>query len=78
MLVIEIDGVYHFEEEQKIKDNHRQNKPEDIGLNFIRFSEQQIRKDMDIVLIAIGNYITEYEKKTIKRSTGKRSNTTTL
>lgn len=61
-LVIEIDGSYHFEEEQKIKDNLRQQILEKMGVSFLRFSEQQIRKDMDIVLKVIEQYISEYEK----------------
>jgi len=48
----------HFEEEQRIKDNQRQSILEGMGLNFLRFSEQQVRKDMDIVLKAIENYIS--------------------
>ena len=62
-LVIEIDGAYHFEEEQKVKDNERQKLLEEMGLYFLRFSEQQVRKDMDIVLKEIGNYIAEFEQK---------------
>jgi very-short-patch-repair endonuclease len=62
-LVIEIDGVYHFEEEQKVKDNDRQKLLEEMGLYFLRFSEQQIRKDMDIVLKEIENYIVEFKKR---------------
>jgi very-short-patch-repair endonuclease len=60
-LVIEVDGSYHFEEVQKIKDNERQKLLEQMGLNFLRFSEQQVRKDMDVVLKAIENYIINYE-----------------
>src|SRR6185503_9550212 len=61
-LVIEIDGSYHFEEEQKIKDKKREDILTEMGLNFLRFSEQQVRKDMDLVLKAIENYIFKYEK----------------
>ena len=61
-LVIEIDGSYHFEEEQKVKDKNRQQILEGLGLSFLRFSEQQVRKDMDIVLKAIENFIKENEK----------------
>jgi len=61
-LVIEIDGSYHFEEEQKVKDKERQQILEEMGLKFLRFSEEQIRKDMDIVLKAIEHYISEYKK----------------
>ncbi len=62
-LVIEIDGSYHFESEQKVKDNQRQEVLEKMGLNFLRFSEQQIRKDMDVVLNAIERYIVAWEEK---------------
>ena len=62
-LVIEIDGAYHFEEEQKLKDKERQKLLEKMSLHFLRFSEQQVRKDMDIVLKEIGNYIVEFEKR---------------
>ena len=61
-LVIEIDGSYHFEEEQKIKDKKRENILSEMGLNFLRFSEQQVRKDMDLILKAIEAYISKYEK----------------
>lgn len=60
-LVIEIDGAYHFEAEQRVKDNKRQKLLEEIGLNFLRFSEQQVRKDMELVLKTIGNYIVQFE-----------------
>ena len=62
-LVIEIDGSYHFEEEQKVKDNERQKLLEEMGLYFLRFSEQQVRKDMDIVLKEIGNSIAEFKER---------------
>jgi very-short-patch-repair endonuclease len=55
--------MYHFEEEQKVKDNERQKLLEEMGLYFLRFSEQQARKDMDIVLREIGNYIAEFEQR---------------
>ena len=67
-LVIEIDGSYHFEEEQKVKDDHRQTILEGMGLSFLRFSEQQVRKDMDIVLKTLEDYISEFEKLIHKNS----------
>ena len=66
-LVIEIDGAYHLENEQKIKDDLRQKVLEEMGLNFIRFSEQQVRKDMEMVLKAIENYLTDYEQKIMEK-----------
>ena len=62
-LVIEIDGSYHFEVEQKVKDSKRQQLLEEMGLHFLRFSEQQVRKDMDIVLKIIWKYIIEFERR---------------
>ena len=62
-LVIEIDGAYHFEPGQRVKDNIRQKLLEEIGLHFLRFSEQQVRKDMDMVLKAIEKYVIEYEQQ---------------
>jgi very-short-patch-repair endonuclease len=46
-LVIEIDGAYHYEQEQRIKDEERQKILEEMGLQLLRFSEQEVRKDMD-------------------------------
>lgn len=62
-LMIEIDGSYHFEPEQKVKDKERQKLLEKMGLYFLCFSEQRVRKNMDIVLKEIGNYIIEFEQR---------------
>ena len=64
-LVIEIDGSYHFEPEQRVKDNNRQKLLEQMGLRFLRFSEQQVRKDIGIVLKIIRDYIAEFERGAI-------------
>jgi len=32
-----------------------------MNLHFLRFSEQEVRKDMDLVLKAIESYIAKYE-----------------
>ena len=62
-LVIEVDGGYHFEEEQKIPDKERQQILEDLGLNFLRFHDEEIRKDMDIVIKKIYYYIFNFNDK---------------
>ena len=56
-LVIEVDGGYHEEELQKIKDKERQQVLEEMGLNFLRFTDKEVRKNLDNVLKAIENYI---------------------
>ncbi len=61
-LVIEIDGSYHYETQQKVKDIERQQLLEEMRLNFLRFSEQEVRKDMDVVLKEIERYIIGYKK----------------
>jgi very-short-patch-repair endonuclease len=43
-LVIEIDGSYHNETDQMIKDKKRQQLLQEMDLNFLRFSEQQGQK----------------------------------
>ena len=60
-LVIEVDGGYHFEPGQLVKDKERQSILEDMGLRFLRFEEMQVRKDMDVVLRKIAAYAEEYE-----------------
>ena len=58
-LVIEIDGAYHFEPDQRVKDMKRQQLLEQMGLRFLRFNEQEVRKDMDMVLKMISGFIDE-------------------
>lgn len=60
-LVIEVDGGYHFEEAQKLKDRERQTLLEQMGLNFLRFHDEEVRKDMLSVIAAIQNQILQIE-----------------
>ncbi len=64
-LVIEIDGTYHLEAEQVIKDRERQEILIGMGLHFLRFSEQEVRRNIDAVLRAIENYIVNYEEHSL-------------
>jgi hypothetical protein len=65
-LVIEIDGGYHGQEIQKIKDSERQQVLEEMGLNFLRFTEKEVRKDINNVLKAIENHHLSANNKLIK------------
>jgi very-short-patch-repair endonuclease len=65
-LVIEVDGGYHEEKVQKIKDSERQQVLEEMGLNFLRFTDKEVRKNIDNVLKAIENYILSYRQITSK------------
>jgi very-short-patch-repair endonuclease len=60
-LVIEVDGGYHYEEEQILIDTGRQKMIEEMGLHFLRFHDEEIRKDMPQVLQKIKEYIREFE-----------------
>lgn len=62
-LVIEVDGGYHFKAAQKLKDRERQSVLEDMGLHFLRFEDEQVRKDMEVVLRKIERYVEDYEMK---------------
>lgn len=62
-LVIEVDGGYHFEAAQKVKDAERQQVLEKMGLQFLRFEDEAVRKDMPLVLQKIKDYIAAFEKE---------------
>lgn len=58
-LVIEIDGKSHdYKYEQ---DLYRQRKLEELGLKFLRFTDIEVKKDMNNVLRAIVIWIEENE-----------------
>jgi very-short-patch-repair endonuclease len=62
-LVIEVDGGYHFEAAQRIKDARRQQVLENLELHFLRFEDEAVRKDMPLILQKIAGYITVFERK---------------
>ena len=62
-LVIEIDGSYHLDPAQKIMDSSRQMILEKMGHNFLRFTEQQAREDLPLVLKTIKNYIENFRNQ---------------
>lgn len=62
MLVIEIDGRYHNNEASLLKDNLRQVTMENLGVRFLRFSETEMKSDMENVLRTIESKIIELIK----------------
>ena len=62
-LVIEVDGNSHFFEESVMEDQERQKVIERMGLNFLRFSDLEVKRSMPIVLEEIGYFIDEFEVK---------------
>ncbi|AYL98973.1 endonuclease domain-containing protein [Mucilaginibacter celer] len=63
MLAIEVDGRYHDHEDILIKDNARQAKLESFGVRFLRFTEAELKDDLDNVLRAIEGKMTEIIKE---------------
>ncbi len=62
-LIIEIDGEYHNNKEQIIKDKERTAYFTEIGLKEIRFSNQQILFQIENVLNEIDNIIGLKKRK---------------
>jgi len=72
MLAIEIDGISHNNEEAFAKDEIRQQKLESLGVRFLRFSEGEMKYDMQNVIRAIEGKIIEIvkEDKSVKLPKG--------
>lgn len=62
MLAIEIDGISHNYEEAFNKDELRQQKLESFGIQFLRFSESEMKNDMFNVIRTIETKIVELVK----------------
>ena len=58
-LIIEIDGGYHSQEEQKIKDYLRTGDLEKMGFEVMRFSNDEIFRNLPEVLDKIFNRIAK-------------------
>ena len=53
---IEIDGGYHLSKEQKEKDSERTAYLNDLGINEIRFKNEEVLKDVDLVVEEIRSF----------------------
>lgn len=62
-LVIEVDGISHWDEEQQEKDKIRQSEIEKLGLYFLRFDDNEVLKDLENVISTIEAKIEEQEIK---------------
>ncbi len=62
-LAIEIDGDIHSREDVKKNDLERQSRLESFGIRFLRFSAQEVEKDLDKVLDKIKLKIQELLEK---------------
>ena len=64
MLGIEVDVYSHEFLEVYNKDTVKEKRMNQLGITVLRFTDEQVLKDMENVLRAIEFYIIEYEKHT--------------
>ena len=64
LLGIELDGYSHEFLEVHQKDVKKEKQLNKFGITVLRFSDEQVLKDMENVLRAIEFYISEFEKHT--------------
>ena len=60
MLAIEIDGNSHQEEMKE--DEIRQLRMESLGVHFLPFEDQEVKRDVNTVLRVIEDWIEEWEE----------------
>ena len=57
LLVIELDGGQHYEEEQKLYDQRRTQKLNELGIKVIRFPNIDVNRNFDTVCMDIDTEI---------------------
>ena len=62
-LIIEIDGSSHFSAEQAEKDYKREQFLKSLGYEILRFTESEVRYQLDFVAANIQNVIYSLENK---------------
>ena len=63
MLIIEVDGITHLDEEVAEKDEIRQKALEEIGFTVLRFNDDEVLNDIRNVERVLDAYVEEYEMK---------------
>ena len=58
MLIVELDGGYHFTEEQQKEDTIRQDWLEHMGYKVLRSTNEQILFDTDNVIVEIRDFLS--------------------
>jgi very-short-patch-repair endonuclease len=61
-LVIEMDGITHHWEETRLKDKIKEGELEKAGFKVVRFTDEEVLKDIESVRIAIEHCVEEREK----------------
>ena len=60
-LIIEIDGISHYDKIDT--DDLRQKQLEKLGFSFLRFSDLDVKKNINGVLTRIENWIEQFEER---------------
>ncbi len=60
-LVIELDGEYHSQFQQKLYDENRTQFLKDIGLHELRFKNEDVINNVDWVLATIKEYLDGFK-----------------
>ncbi len=68
-LAIEVDGATHFTDEDIAYDKDRQERIEQLGVRFLRFTNLDIYDSLECVMEVIRNKIKEIETTPLLRST---------
>ena len=63
MLAIEVDGYSHQFEEVYDKDVRKTQRLNELGVYVLRFTDNEVLKEMFSVMLAIESYITEFERQ---------------
>ncbi|PSB52738.1 hypothetical protein C7B77_20215 [Chamaesiphon polymorphus CCALA 037] len=58
-LAIEIDGSSHDGEAEKVNDDIRQERLKSLGVRFLRFTDADVKRNMEMVLDSIELWIDE-------------------
>lgn len=62
MLVIEVDGISHWDEKVVAKDEIKQKALEKIGFSVLRFDDNDVLNDIENVERVLFGYIEDFEK----------------
>lgn len=63
MLIIELDGRMHDDEQVTVRDLHRQEMLEDAGYTVLRFQNEEVLQRMQDVRVAIERWVEDYEAR---------------
>ena len=64
MLIIEVDGITHWDEDVVKKDKKRQRKLEEIGFTVLRFDDNDVLHDIDNVERVLLGFVDDFENST--------------